>query len=479
MTAPATTDAFLELVRKSGMVDAEKLTAFLGALGADAPPPRKVHRLARRMIADGLLTNFQAEQLLRGKWRGFTIGNYRIVERIAHGGMGTVYLAEHARMPRRFAIKVLPGELAKSPLVVERFYREARASAALDHPNLVRATDVDCAGGVHYLVMEYVDGVNLQDLVDRRGPLAVDRAANYIAQAACGLQFAHEVAGLVHRDIKPANLMLDRTGTVRILDMGLARMYVAGFFNAQTDNITKNHNDQSILGTADYIAPEQALDSQAADLRADVYSLGGTFYFLLTGRPPFPGGSVTQKLMAHQLKAADPLRSLRPDVPEALAAVVDGLMAKDPARRPQAHAAVIEALRPWLTADVVPPSGEEVPPLCAAAQGPGTGASSGALSGRLARPSADGSGALSGRVARPGADTSGSLPRSETQATPPAPAPAPPPVAPSDLLRQRARRWVAVAAAVIAAFRRGVARWLRPVPGAGNADKPNPEHRAC
>ncbi|MBI1918035.1 MAG: serine/threonine protein kinase [Planctomycetes bacterium] len=283
MPAPPTTDAFVTLVRKSGLIDTDKLDAYLKNLGAAGPLPDTPRRLARRMVKDGQLTIFQAEQFLKGRYRGFAIGNYRILERIAHGGMGTIYLAEHIHMARRMAVKVLPHDLAKNPPVLERFYREARAAAALQHPNLVRATDIDCEGGIHYLVLEYVDGVNLQNLVDRNGPLSIVRAVHYIGQAARGLQYAHQVAGMIHRDIKPANLMLDRTGTIRVLDLGLARMRAAGFFNPEADEITSKHNDQNVLGTADYIAPEQALDSQAADTQADVYSLGGTFYFLLTG----------------------------------------------------------------------------------------------------------------------------------------------------------------------------------------------------
>ena len=425
MAAPATIDAFLELVRKSGMVDREQLDAYCGRLRQGGSAPDKVTRLAQKMVQDGLLTNFQAEQYLRGKWRGFTIGNYRVLERIARGGMGTVYLAEHVSMPRRVAIKVLPAELAKSPMVVERFYREARAAAALEHPNLVRATDVACEEGTHYLVMDFVDGVNLQELVDRKGPLSVERAANYIGQAACGLHHAHAVAGMVHRDIKPANLMLDRGGAVKLLDMGLARMHQTGFFNAQSDNITRHYGDQNILGTADYIAPEQALNSQAADTRADLYSLGGTFYFLLTGEPPFACGSLTQKLMWHQIKPPTPIRSLRPEVPEGVEALLLRLLAKEPADRPQTPREVAEALAPWLR-PVLPPSDDEIPPLCTAAQGPLSGGSSDVF----ARPAA----ADTSASGQPQGDTEQSLPWQVNQAAPLAVPAAP--VAPSRLAEE-------------------------------------------
>jgi eukaryotic-like serine/threonine-protein kinase len=417
MAPPATIDAFLELVRKSGIVDTQQLDDYCGQLRQAGTIPDKVNRLARKMVQDGLLTTFQAEQYLRGKWRGFTIGNYRVLERLARGGMGTVYLAEHVSMPRRVAVKVLPSELAKNPMVVERFYREARAAAALEHPNLVRATDVDCEEGTHYLVMDFVEGVNLQELVDRKGPLSTARAANYIGQAACGLHHAHAVAGLVHRDIKPANVMLDRWGVARLLDMGLARMSQAGFFNAKSDEITKNYKDQNILGTADYIAPEQALNSQAADTRADIYSLGGTFHFLLSGQPPFPGGTLTQKLLWHQIKPPTPVRTLRPEVPEVIEALLVRMLAKDPAERPQTPGEVLEALAPWMET-AWPPSDDEIVPLCAAAQ-PLTGGSSmslmaGGPSGRLAKPARAEADTSTSDV--PPADTEQSLPRQPSPA---------------------------------------------------------------
>jgi serine/threonine protein kinase len=425
MAAPATIDAFVALVRKSGMVDAAQLDDYLKKLAAAMPRPDTPRRLARRMVEDGVLTIFQAEQFLKGRYHGFAIGNYRILERIAHGGMGTIYLAEHVHMARRMAVKVLPHDLAKNQPVLERFYREARAAAALQHPNLVRATDVDCKEGTHYLVLEYVDGVNLQNLVDRKGPLSIERAAHYIGQAARGLHYAHQVAGMIHRDIKPANLMLDRTGTIRVLDLGLARMRAPGFFNAQVDEITRKHNDRNILGTADYIAPEQALDSQAADTRADVYSLGCTFYFLLTGKPPFPEGSLTQKLMAHQLREPAPVRSWRPDVPEELARLIGRMMAKAPPQRPQTPGEVVAALAKWLALTLPPPTGDEVPPLCAAVLNPGTG------------------------VLRPAADTARTSSQADTEPSltppilPPATLPLPDakPLGAAKGLWQRARAW--------------------------------------
>ena len=208
---------------------------------------------------------------------------------------------------------------------------------------------------MHFLIMEYVDGVSLQHLVEKGGPLDVVRAAHYVAQAAQGLQYAHE-SGLVHRDVKPANLLVDRLGTVKVLDLGLARL-----MRDDNDKLTKQYNENAILGTADYLAPEQAQDSHQVDIRADVYSLGCTFYFLLTGRTPFEGGNVLDKLRWHQMRQPQSVRRLRPDVPETLAAVVEKMMAKDPAQRYQTPWDVVKDLTPWTAIPIPPPVPEELP----------------------------------------------------------------------------------------------------------------------
>jgi serine/threonine protein kinase len=345
MPAPATIDAFLEVLGKSGLVEPGRLRTFLRQAGGLSSAPRK---LAARLVASGLLTQFQAEQLLLGKHRGFTIGA---------GGHSTVYLAEHIVVKRRVAIKVLPTTKADNPAALARFYREARAAGALDHANLVKAHDVDQENGLHFLVMDYVDGSSLQEIVSRFGPLPPARAAHYIRQAARGMQAAH-VAGLVHRDIKPANILLDRHGVIRILDLGLAR-----FFSDSDDPLTLKYDHNSVLGTADYVTPEQALNSHEVDIRADIYGLGGTFYFLLAGQPLFPGGQITQKLLWHQTRRPVPIRHLRPEVPEALAAILERMIDKDPARRYQTPAEVIEALEPWTLVPVPPPTEMEMPRL--------------------------------------------------------------------------------------------------------------------
>jgi serine/threonine protein kinase len=374
-------DAFVDLLGRSGVVEPARLTAYLDKLRAADALPSDPARLASLMIRDALLTSFQAQQLLAGKWRGFFIGKYKVLEKIGSGGMGTVYLAEHKFMKRRVAIKVLPKARALEPSSLERFYREAKAIAALDHPNIVRAYDVDVdrlADGtdLHFLVMEYVDGISFQDWVKARGPLDPPRAAHYIYQAAQGLHHAHTI-GLVHRDIKPGNLLVDRHGIVKILDMGLAR-----FFHDEEDLLTKKY-DENVLGTADYLAPEQAIDSHTVDIRADIYSLGGTFYFMLTGRSPFGEGTVAQKLIWHQTRRPKPILELRPDVPADIVAVVEKMMEKSPADRYQTPLEVAEALSAYAFCDRAAPPETDLPELSPAARGvasevgePGTSARS-------------------------------------------------------------------------------------------------------
>jgi serine/threonine protein kinase len=357
MPAPSTVEDFLEIVVKSGVLEKDALDPYVQQMKAEGAVPPSPNKLAAAMVRDGLLTRFQVSQFLQGKWRGFWIsGKYKLLDHLGAGGMANVYLCEHKLMRRLVAIKVLPHEQAKDPAALERFHREARAAAALDHPNIVRAHDIDHDGRHHFLVMEYVEGSCLQDIIKQTGPMDVTRAAHYVRQAALGLHQAH-LAGLVHRDIKPGNLLLDRQGVVKVLDMGLAR-----FFRDHADTLTQQQDEKAILGTADYLAPEQAIDSHSVDVRADVYSLGATFYYLLAGRAPFSEGkTVAQKLLLHQMKEPTPLRELRPEVPEELAAVVAKMMAKSPEDRYQSPAEVYEALAEWTQVPIPPPPEEEMP----------------------------------------------------------------------------------------------------------------------
>jgi serine/threonine protein kinase len=366
MPAPTTIDEFVGLIRKSGVLDAQRLDDYLNQASKTSSLPD----FATALVQDGLLTRFQAQQFLLGRFRGFLIrGKYKLLEHVGSGGMGSVYLCEHLTMGRRVAIKVLPADKAKDPSSLERFYREARAVAALDHPNIVRAHDIDNDKNLHFLVMEYVDGASLQEIVVRHGPIDPLRACHYIRQAAAGLGHANH-AGLVHRDIKPANLLLDRQGVVKLLDLGLAR-----FFNDESDSLSKKYAE-NVLGTADYLAPEQALGSNV-DIRADIYSLGATFYFILTGRTPFGDGKTAYKLIWHQTRVPKPIRNFRPEVSEELATLIEKrMMAKDLAQRLQTPEQVLEALAPFTQTPIGPPPEHEMPQLSRAAMASRTDSSS-------------------------------------------------------------------------------------------------------
>jgi serine/threonine protein kinase len=339
MAAPVTVDEFLDVARKSQQIDMARLDAYLRQRGRGIPAnPRK---LAALLVRGGLMTVFQAQQFLLGKYKGFVLGGYRVVERLGTGGTGTVYLGEHQVLCRRAALKVLPTPFADDPIILERFRREAQAAAALDHPNVVHVYDFRQESALHFIVMEYIEGPDLQQVITRRGPLPIGRACEYIRQAAVGLQHAHDT-GLVHRDVKPANLLVDSSGTVKVLDLGLA-LYQPGGESTVTQQLDSN----VVLGTADYLAPEQALNLHEVDGRADVYSLGATLYALLAGQPPFPKGTIGQKLMWHQMKEPEPINAVRPDVPAELAAVVTRMLAKKPEHRFPSMAEVVTALEPW------------------------------------------------------------------------------------------------------------------------------------
>jgi serine/threonine protein kinase len=330
--APTTSDELLGLIRKSGVLP----ESFAPESKLPADP---VHA-ANLLVKKGHLTAFQARMLLAGKVRGFRLGDYVIRDQIGQGGMGAVYLAVHQTLGRKVAIKVLPGASAADRLALERFLREARTAAALDHPNIVKLYDVCRQDELRYLVLEYVEGQTLQAVM-QTGGISQSRAVGYVAQAAAGLQHAHE-KGFIHRDIKPGNLILTADDTVKILDMGLARSI------KKEDGLTEAFDRGAIVGTADYVAPEQAMNAPNVDIRADIYSLGVTFYSLVTGRPPFDG-STASKLVQHQLKDAPSLTKLDKTIPPKLAAVVAKMMAKRPEDRYATPADVILALQPWLS----------------------------------------------------------------------------------------------------------------------------------
>jgi formylglycine-generating enzyme required for sulfatase activity len=259
---------------------------------------------------------------------GQVLGNYRLGELLGAGGMGQVFIAEHCRLRHVVAIKLLAPDLIRSEAARARFRREVETMARLRSPHIVAALDAGEAGGRDYLVMEYVAGRNLGDVVRYNGPLGVRQALDYLLQAAKGLRDAH-AAGIVHRDVKPANLLLDSGGVVKVLDLGLARLNDAP---TQDTDLTGQH---AVMGTAAYMAPEQAVDVRRADARADVYSLGCTLFYLLTGKPPFEGSTTMKVLIAHREQAIPSLRTARQDCPAALCALCRAMTAKKPMDRPR------------------------------------------------------------------------------------------------------------------------------------------------
>ncbi len=351
--AKLSVDNFLDLVRSSRLVEKDQLRQALLDLkqSLEGQPLTNPHMVSERLIENGLLTQWQAEKLFEGRHKGFFLGKYKLLDHLGTGGMSTVYLAEHLLMHRRVAIKVLPKNRVEDTSYLARFHREARAAAALDDRNIVRAYDVDNEGPIHYLIMEYIEGRDLQIIVKQDGPLGYALAADYVRQAALGLVHAHAV-GLIHRDVKPANLLVDGQNVVKVLDLGLAK-----FSDEGKASLTVAY-DENVLGTADFLAPEQALDSHGVDARADIYSLGCTLYFMLTGHPPFPDGTLPQRIMMHQKEPAADVRKDRPDAPLDLLKICAKMMAKKPASRFQTAYDVAAIMTKWLEIN-----GHDVEPL--------------------------------------------------------------------------------------------------------------------
>jgi serine/threonine protein kinase len=335
--AIASTASLVDALRQYRLLEVAQLEEAM-SLQARFPEPKA---LARELIQRGWLTPYQANQVLQGKGQELELGSYVLLERLGEGGMGQVFKAKNWKLGRVVALKLVRKDRLNKPDAIRRFEREVRSAAALVHPNIVLAHDADLIGGTHLLVMEYVEGTDLAKLVKMNGPLPVPQACEFIRQAALGLQHAHE-RGMVHRDVKPANLLLTADGrTIKVLDMGLARLDQPAGDDDKSSTMTQ---EGMVVGTPDYIAPEQALESHTVDIRGDLYSLGCTFYYLLTGKVPFPGGTLLQKLNKHQNQEAPAVQSMRPDVPPGVAAIVRKLMAKKPEDRYQTPAELATAL---------------------------------------------------------------------------------------------------------------------------------------
>ncbi len=338
-----TVQQFVKNLTDSGVLSLDEMGAILDTVaqegvnvdaGADAQP------LAEELVRRQELTDFQVRRLTDSQ-EGLTLGSYLVLDEIGRGGMGRVYKAEHRRMKRLVALKVLSASAMQSPKSIKRFQREVEAAAKLNHPNIVAAYDADEENGIHYLVMEYVEGMSLADRIQQE-PLSLPTAMNYVLQIAYGLRYAHE-QGVVHRDIKPANVLVTNAGVAKVLDMGLARFDEAPGDLMATDRQKLTQAGQ-IMGTVDYMSPEQAEDTHQADARSDIYSLGCTLYYLLIGEAPYAGDTVMRKLLAHRNQPIPSLQKQRPDVSRELDGIFQKMVAKQPAGRYQSMAEVIVAL---------------------------------------------------------------------------------------------------------------------------------------
>lgn len=357
---------FLAHLRSSGLVSEEVLTAALPSL----PDTNRARPVARALVDNGLLTRFQAERLLGGRTAGFLLGQYRILEQIGRGGMGRVYKAEHQTLQRIVALKVLSPGLMETDRARELFLREVRAAAQLVHPNIVTAYDANEVEGRFFLVMEFVDGPNLDQLVRKQGPLSVGLACDYVRQVAVGLERAHAL-GMVHRDIKPANILAQRHGVsedspglVKISDFGLARLHTPGAATHSSNPTgTILTRDNTVMGTPDYLSPEQARSLHKTDIRSDLYSLGCTFYFLLTGQVVFPGGNALEKLIRHSADPPQPVSDFRQDVPAPVLEIVTRLLAKNPDARVQTPQELAVLLEPYAVSGPIPWAPQPATPL--------------------------------------------------------------------------------------------------------------------
>lgn len=333
-----TVDGFVEGLRRSGLFDEAEVLRFLSDVDQSDGDSTDSAHLAARLVGDGKLTTFQARALLRGRWKGLVLGNYVILEKIAQGGMGSVFKARHRRLGRLVCLKVMNSAVRKSALSMQRFRQEARTVAALDHPHIVVAHDADEAEGIPFIVMEYIEGKDLSGFVNDNGPFSAKQAIKVITQAATAMEYAH-AQGVVHRDIKPHNLLLSENEPgnyhIKILDMGLARF----------DSLLADHPDASIhaamtntgviMGTVDYMSPEQAVCSRDADNRSDIYSLGCTLHFLLTGKRIYDGETMMARLVAHREQPVPSIIEQRADISAGLEVVFHTMVAKQPDDRYQ------------------------------------------------------------------------------------------------------------------------------------------------
>jgi serine/threonine protein kinase len=351
-------ETFLAILQRMQVLTPQEVQEVTHELGPHFTSPRD---LAHYFTEIDWLTTYQAHLLFSNRWEELTVGPYLILDRLGEGGVSKVFKAWDTVKGRTVALKVLHQHLMDRSAAVREFQRELQAVTRLSHPNIIRTFDAHQVEALHYFAMEYVEGVDLDCYVRQSGPLPIEQACDYVRQVALGLQHAHQL-GLVHRDIKPANLFLvnppsgplalGRRGpdpVVKILDWGLARVRPDAGDPTDRASLDLDAEKGLLIGTADYIAPEQARDPCLVDIRTDIYSLGCTLYFLLVGQPPFRGGSLMQKLLQHQDAERPLVREVRPDVPEELAIVVQRMMARHPEKRYAIPLLVAAALRHFAT----------------------------------------------------------------------------------------------------------------------------------
>src|SRR3954453_12953326 len=346
MAASTSHSTLCKAALASGLLAQQQIDDALAGLAARhtgsavAPESISDEVLGQRLVDLGYLNRWQVEQLKEGRTK-FNLGPYRIVNAIGQGGMGHVFKAEHKLLGRIEAIKVLP-KSKSTPEAVAAFQREIRAQAQLDHPNLVRVSYADFEGDTYFFVTEYVPGTDLRKLVRRNGPLPYPTAATIISQAAEGLHYAHR-RGLVHRDVKPGNLLVTPEGRTKITDLGLAWFLTEELESGKA----AAGRSKSLVGTADYLAPETIREPGTILPVSDVYALGCTLYYAVTGKVPFPGGNTPDKIRRHLDET--PLNPLHfnPDLPKGFCDAIAAMMEKDPDKRTPSAAAVVELLRPW------------------------------------------------------------------------------------------------------------------------------------
>lgn len=338
MTVDFTT--FLQKLSDSGVLAAAEIDALRDG---HTDHPNDATHTARELVRKKKLTNYQYDILCAGSDDPLNIGDYVILDRIGEGGMGVVFRVRHRETQAIHACKILPAKLTDDKLAVRRFQREIRTATRLSHPNIVATNDSGEVNGTHFLTMEYVAGSDLATFVKKHGALPVWTVMDCVVPISRALTYAHS-QNVIHRDIKPSNVLIDGEGTIRVLDMGLARLLVDPNEGATAATITDLTEHGSVLGTADYMAPEQALNAKNADERTDIYSLGCTLFFLLAGRTIYPGETVMEKIVAHRENPVPSLMGLHDRVPPELDALFQRLVAKSPEERPQRMQNVLDEL---------------------------------------------------------------------------------------------------------------------------------------